>query len=157
MAGKKGPPSAEHVICRNRRARHEYEIFDTFEAGLVLVGSEVKSLRNGKVSLDDSFGRVLSGEVWLLGADIATYREANTQNHEPKRQRKLLLHKREIKKLIGKVKERGLTLVPLRLYFRRGLAKVEMALARGKKIHDKRRSIKEKTAQREMRRALNLS
>ncbi|MBP1686795.1 MAG: SsrA-binding protein [Deltaproteobacteria bacterium] len=141
-------------ITVNRRARHDFHIEETFEAGLVLTGSEVKSLRAGKAQLKDSYGRIERGEVWLFNAHISPYAAAAQFGHEPTRSRKLLLHHRQIAHLIGKVKERGLTLVPLRLYFKDGRAKVELALARGKKLYDKREATKEREVKREMDRAM---
>lgn len=141
-------------IAVNRRARHDYDIEETFEAGLVLTGSEVKALRAGKANLKDSHGRIERDEVWLWNAHISPYGPASQFGHEPTRTRKLLLHREEIQRLTGKVKERGLTLVPLRLYFKNGRAKVQIALARGKKRHDKRAAIREREVQREMDRAL---
>lgn len=145
---------AEKTVCTNRRARHDYFIEETFEAGLVLQGSEVKSLRDGKAQLKDSYARILKGEAFLLNAHISPYAAANIFNHDPTRTRKLLLHQREIRRLTGKVKERGWTLIPLRLYFKDSRAKVELALARGKKLYDKRESLKKKAAQREVERSL---
>ncbi len=146
---------AIRVVARNRKARHEYHIEDTVEAGIVLQGTEVKSIRAGKVNLKDSFAAVENGEVFLYNMHISPYEKGNRQNHEPERKRKLLLHKREIRKLIGYSKSTGYTLVPLQLYFNeRNLAKVELALARGKKIYDKRRDIADRTAKRQMERAL---
>ena len=142
------------VIAQNRRARHEYHILETFEAGLALRGTEVKSLRMGKASLPESYARVENGEVFLLNAHIDEYDRGNRFNHDPTRRRKLLLHRREINRLIGRVEERGLTLVPLRMYFRRGKAKVELALARGKKTHDKREDIARREAEREIAAAM---
>ncbi len=144
----------EQVVCVNRRARFEYFIEESFEAGLALVGSEVKALRDGKAQLTDSYGRIGKGEAFLHKAHINPYGASSGLNHEPTRTRKLLLHKREILRLTGKVKERGLTLVPLRIYFKNGLAKVEMALARGKKAYDKRDSIRRKEVRREVERSL---
>lgn len=141
-------------IAVNRRARHDFHIEEALEAGLVLSGSEVKSLRAGKAQLKDSYGRIERGEVWLFNAHISPYAAAAQFGHEPTRSRKLLLHRRQIAHLIGKVKERGLTLVPLRLYFKDGRAKVELALARGKKLYDKREATKEREVRREMDRAL---
>ena len=147
--------SSKHKdICFNRRVRYDYFIEETFEAGLVLMGSEVKSLRDGKAHLKDSHARIGKGEAYLFNAHINPYAAASDLNHEPTRTRKLLLHKKEIKRLTGKVKERGLTLVPLRLYFKNGLAKVELGLARGKKRYDKRETLKRKTVQREVERSL---
>src|SRR6478735_10599872 len=129
-------------ICRNRRAAHDYEILDRIECGVVLVGTEVKSLRDGHGNLEDAYARVDGGEVWLIGAEIPEYTFGNRLNHKPKRPRKLLLHRREIAKFAGKADEKGLTLVPLRMYFKEGKAKVELAIARGKQVHDKRESKK---------------
>ncbi len=140
------------IICKNRKARFNFHVEDTFEAGIVLLGSEVKSLRGGKVDLSDSHGKIRGGEIFLVSANIATYEHANTQNHEPVRDRKLLLHKRQIKKLVGKVTERGFSLIPLKLYFRNGKVKVELALAKGKRAFDKRESIKRKDQRRELER-----
>ncbi len=144
----------EQVVCVNRRARFDYFVEESFEAGLRLVGSEVKALRQGKAQLTDSYGRIGKGEAFLHNAHISPYGAASGLNHEPTRTRKLLLHKREILRLTGKVKERGLTLVPLRIYFKNGRAKVEMALARGKKTYDKRDSIRRKEMRREVERSL---
>jgi len=146
--------SADRDIAVNRRAHHEFLIEETFEAGIVLLGSEIKALREGKANLKDSYGRIEGDEVWLWNAHISPYGPASQFGHEPTRSRKLLLHRSEIARLNGKVKERGLTLVPLRLYFKNGRAKVELALARGKKQHDKRESIKEREVQREIDRAM---
>ncbi len=129
-------------ICRNRRALHEYEILDRIECGIVLVGTEVKSLRDGHANLEDAYGRVDEGEVWLIGLEIPEYLYGNRLNHKPKRTRKLLLHRREIAKFADQAAERGLTLVPLQMYFKEGRAKVELAVARGKQAHDKRESLK---------------
>lgn len=148
------PGQGEKYICINRKARYEYIIEESYEAGLVLSGSEVKSLRDGKANLKDSYGRILKGEAFLLNAHISPYPAANQFNHEPNRTRKLLLHKNEIRRLTGKVKERGLTLIPLKLYFKGGKAKVELALARGKKLYDKRETLRRKVAQREVERSL---
>ena len=142
------------VICRNKRAFHEYNISDAIECGIVLTGTEVKSLRDGSASLEDAYAKIEDGEVWLLGSDIPEYAMGNRMNHKPKRPRKLLLHRREIAKFAGKASERGFTLVPLKLYFKQGRAKVEVAVARGKQLHDKRQDQKKAEAQREIRRAL---
>ncbi len=142
----------EKNITVNRKARHEYAIIQTYEAGIVLVGTEVKALRQGKANLVDSYANLKDGEVWLFGAHISVYEQGNINNHEPTRTRKLLLNKSEIKKLIGKVKEKGLTLIPLRLYFRNGKVKVELALAKGKKVYDKRESIAKRDMQRDQER-----
>jgi SsrA-binding protein len=145
----------EHTIALNRRARHEYTIDETFEAGLVLTGTEIKSVRGGKVNLSDAFARVEHGEAWLIGAHIAPFEGGNRVNHEPKRTRKLLLHRSQIDELLGRAKQKGQTIVPLRLYISdRGRAKVELALARGKQLHDKRRDIAERDARREVAREL---
>jgi len=141
-------------ICRNRRATHDYDILDRIECGIVLVGTEVKSLREGHSSLEDSYARIDDGEVWLIGAEIPEYLYGNRLNHKPKRPRKLLLHRREIDKFAGKASEKGLTLVPLRMYFKDGKAKVELAVAKGKQTLDKRESLKKADAKREMDRAL---
>ncbi|MEW6264712.1 MAG: SsrA-binding protein SmpB [Thermodesulfobacteriota bacterium] len=142
------------VICRNKRARHEYELGDRFEAGLVLTGTEVKSLRLGKANLTDAYARIEDGEAWLIKAHISPYPFAYYGNHEPERRRKLLLHRKELKKLYGRTQERGQSLVPLAIYFKRGKAKVELALARGKRAYDKRQDVKRREADREMARAL---
>ncbi len=142
------------TIVTNRRARFEYEILERFEAGLVLVGSEVKSLRDGRASIADAYAVIENGEAFVRNLHINIYEAANRFNHEPTRPRKLLLHRRELKRLIGRVTERGLTLVPLSLYFNeRGFAKVSLGLARGKKLYDKREATKEREARREMERA----
>lgn len=148
--------AAQRDITVNRRARHDFYIEETFEAGVVLTGSEVKSLRAGKAQLKDSYGRIQDGEVWLWNAHISPYAAAAQLGHEPTRSRKLLLHRREIERLLGKVKERGLTLVPLRMYFKHGRAKVELGLARGKKLYDKRAAIKERETRREVDRAMKV-
>jgi len=142
------------VVARNRKARHEYEILETFDAGLVLKGPEVKSLRDGKASFQDSFARVERGEVWLHSFHISPYEQANRANDDPVRPRKLLMHRQEIRKLVGKVEEKGLTLVPLEIYFSRGYAKVRLALARGRRMHDKREELKRRDQEREARRAM---
>jgi SsrA-binding protein len=146
--------AGEKLIVDNRRARFDYELLDRFEAGLVLTGTEVKSLRQGRVSLAHAFGDVRDGEVWLVGADIATYDQGNIANHEPERDRKLLLRRSEIASLIGKVREKGLTLVPTRMYWKDGRAKVELALGRGKQTIDKRHDIAKREADRAIQRAL---
>lgn len=139
----------EKTVVSNRKARHDYHLLDRFEAGLVLLGSEVKSLREGKASLQDSFASIENGEVWLHNMHVSPYQQASHWNHEPRRNRKLLLHAAEIRRLIGKVQERGFTLIPLRVYFSRGRAKVELALAKGKKTYDKRVDIRERDLRRE--------
>jgi len=143
------------VVARNRKARHEYEILETFEAGMVLKGPEVKSLREGKASFQDAYATVDRGEVWLHSLHISPYEQANRFNEDPLRVRKLLLNRHEIRRLVGKVEEKGLTLVPLEIYFKRGNAKVELGLARGKKLHDKRDALKTKQLEREARRAVS--
>jgi len=140
-------------VANNRKARHEYDILETVEAGLVLRGTEVKSLRDGQVNFKDSFATIRNNEAWLRGCHISPYSHGTDANHDPERDRKLLLHRREISRLTGKIAERGLTLVPLRLYFKGGRAKVELGLARGKKLHDKRSSLREREVKREMDRA----
>ena len=155
---KKEAPDREHdnerLIAQNRRARHEYEVLDTVECGIVLVGSEVKSLRTGRLSLDEAYGRIKQGEVWLIGCDIPEYVQANQFNHQPKRPRKLLLHRREIKKCAGKAYERGLTLVPLKMYFKEGRAKVLLGICRGRKTYDKRESLKKAAVSRDIQRTM---
>lgn len=142
------------TVASNRKARHEFEILDTMEAGLVLKGPEVKSIRNGKASLGEAFARVDNGEVWLYGMHVTPYDPASRWNVDPTRPRKLLLNAAEIRRLIGATQEKGLTLVPLELYFKRGYAKIALGLARGKKLHDKRETIKRRTHQREMEREI---
>jgi SsrA-binding protein len=142
------------VVCENRKARHNYLVLDTLECGLVLVGSEVKSLRNGRVSLDESYARVKDGEVWLIGCDIPEYIEANRFNHIPKRPRKLLLHRREIDRFASRAFEKGLTLVPLKLYFSKGRAKLLLGICRGRKEYDKREAMKEAAVKRDIQRIM---
>lgn len=146
--------SEEKLVVDNRKARHDYQLLDRLEAGLVLSGTEVKSLREGRAHLRQAYGDVRDGEIWLVGAHIAAYERGNYANHDPDRDRKLLLHRREIASLIGKVQEKGLTLVPTRLYFKDGRAKVELAVARGKDRFDKRRDIAKRDADRQIERAL---
>ena len=145
------PPSAERrqSVARNPKATHDYHILETWESGIVLTGTEVKSLRNGKASIKEAYARVRNGEVYLEGMNITPYEQGNRYNHDPVRSRKLLLHRREIEKLIGAVEQKGLTLVPLELYFRSGRAKVVLALGRGKKTHDKREALKRRVSERE--------
>jgi SsrA-binding protein len=150
----KAVDSGIKVVARNRRARHDYDLVEKVEAGLVLTGTEVKSLRNGKANLEDAYAEVDRGEVWLLGCDIPEYVQANRMNHAPKRPRKLLLHRREINKLAIKSAEKGLTLVPLSLYFKKGIAKVELCIARGRKTFDKREALKQQEAKRDIDRAM---
>ena len=142
------------IVARNRRARFEFELMESVEAGIVLTGTEVKSLRNGKASLEESYAGVDHEEVWLYGCDIPEYLQANRMNHKPKRPRKLLLHRAEIDKLISKASERGLTIVPLKIYFKAGMAKVEICVAKGRKHFDKRDALKQKDAKRDIDRAL---
>lgn len=142
------------MIVQNRKARHNYDFTDTYEAGLVLTGTEVKSLRAGRASLLDGFAEVRGGEVWLRNVHIPEYEQGTWTNHEPRRPRKLLMRKDEISRLIGKTHEKGFTLVPLSLYFKDGYAKVEIALGKGKKTHDKRHSLAEKQAKRDAERAM---
>jgi SsrA-binding protein len=142
------------MIAENRRARHDYHLLDRFEAGIALTGTEVKSLRAGRVSLQHAFADLREGEIYLVGAHISEYEQGSLQNHDPDRDRKLLLHRREIDSLLGKVRERGLTLVPTRMYFKDGRVKVELALARGKETRDKRRDLAERDARRQIERAL---
>lgn len=144
--------TGKKIVCKNRKARHEYEIFDTVEAGLVLLGPEVKSLRDGRANLSDSYAGFQAGEPWLYNAHISPYPHAvNLASLDPTRPRKLLLNKREIKRLLGKTQERGFTLVPMSIYFKNGKAKVELALAKGKKVYDKRESMKQRAVERELR------
>jgi len=145
---------AEKTIVDNRRARHDYHLSDRIEAGLALTGTEVKSLREGQANLQRAYAEIRDGEAWLVGAHIAEYGHGNIQNHDPDRDRKLLLKRREIDSLAGKVRERGLTLIPTRLYFKSGRVKVELAVGRGKEAQDKRRDIAKRDAEREMDRAL---
>ena len=142
------------AVTTNRRARHDYEILETYEAGLVLVGSEVKSLRDGQANLKDSYGSIRGGELWLVGCHIAPYAFSRLGGHVPERDRKLLLHRREIDRIASKLAEKGLTLVPLKIYFLKGKAKIELGLGRGKRTYDKRQSLKAKEQKREMDRAM---
>jgi SsrA-binding protein len=155
MAKKKKRKAAPGDVATNRQAAFRYHLLEKFECGIVLEGSEVKSLREGAVQLKDAYAEVRDGEIWLRNMHISPYKPAARENHDPDRPRKLLLHRREIERLIGKTAERGLTLVPTRVYFRGPRAKVELALARGKEMHDKRRSIKERETRREIDRALS--
>ena len=147
-------PSGEKLIVDNRRARHEYHLGDRYEAGIVLTGTEVKSLRTGKATLQQAYADVRDGEAWLVGLHVPEYVEGNRANHEPDRPRKLLLHRREIERLLAGVREKGFTLVPTRLYFKDGRVKVELALARGKELRDKRRDIAARDAKRQIEREL---
>ena len=146
--------AGEKVIAENRKARHEYHLLERHEAGLVLTGSEVKSLRQGGAQLQRAFGDIRDDELWLVGAHIAPYEQADVESHNPDRDRKLLLHRREIDSLKGKVQERGFTLIPTRLYFKNGRAKVELALAKGKDVRDRRRESSKRDADRQIERAL---
>jgi SsrA-binding protein len=150
VAAAKSAGGGEKVICVNKKARFEYEILESFEGGLVLQGTEVKSLRQGQASIREAFGDFRDGELYLVDCHVPPYTHGTIHNHEPTRPRKILLRRRELRRLQGKVAEKGLSLVPLRLYFRRGLAKVELALVRGKKLHDKRETLKRRQAEREM-------
>ena len=142
----------EKLICQNRKARYHYSIEDTFEAGISLLGTEVKSLRQGKSNIGDGYGKIKNGELFLVDAHISPYPHGNRFNHDPLRTRKLLLHRREIRRLIGKIQERGFTLIPLRLYFSNGKVKVELGLAKGKKLFDKRETLKRRAMERDMER-----
>jgi SsrA-binding protein len=157
MAAKKNPSKPEgdvKIIARNRKARFNFELLERFEAGMVLQGTEVKSLRAGRCNLGDAYADIRDGEVWLRNLHISPYEQASRMNHDPMRPRKLLMHRREIRRLIGKVAEKGLTLVPVSLYFKKGKAKCELALAKGKKVHDKRASKAEKDVERKLREAV---
>jgi SsrA-binding protein len=155
--GKKSDTKKEEVrvISRNKRAFHEYEIMDRIECGVVLVGTEVKSLRDGHCLLEDAYAKLEERELWLIGCEIPEYAMGNRLNHKPKRHRKLLLHRREIEKFVGKASQRGFTIVPLSLYFKNGRAKVEIAVARGKQLHDKRQAMKTADAKRDIQRAMS--
>ena len=150
MAREKG----EKLIVDNRKARHEYHLLDRYEAGVVLTGTEVKSLREGRAEVRQAYADIRGNEAWLVGLHIAPYDQGSTKSHDPDRDRKLLLHRKEIASLVGKVKEKGFTLVPTRLYFKDGRVKAEIALAKGKELHDKRRDIADRDAKRQMERAL---
>ena len=152
--GKKNQSDAS-LIARNKKARFDYEVLDAYEAGIALLGSEVKSLRNRDVSINEAFVRPREGELWVLGMNIKPYKQANIQNHEPLRARKLLLHRREITRIVGKSAERGHTIVPLKLYWKHGVAKVRIGIVRGRKKYDKREVIKKREAKREMQRAVS--
>ena len=141
-------------ILRNKRARFEYEIVDTYEAGIVLKGTEVKSIRQKKVSIQESYAKIKNGEAYIVGMNISLYTMGNFFNHDPLRERKLLLHKQELKRLTGKLNEKGFTLIPLRMYFKNGRVKLELGLARGKNIHDKRRTIQDRDMKRDMQREM---
>jgi SsrA-binding protein len=150
-----GTQKPERLVAENRKARHRFDILETLECGIVLVGSEVKSLRNGKVSLDEAYARVRDGEVWLLGCDIPEYTQASLWNHVPKRPRKLLMHRSEVNKFAATAREKGLTLVPLKIYFNeRGIAKVQLGLCKGRKLHDKREAMKKADSQKHLARVM---
>ncbi len=151
---KKGSDPNQKVIAENRKVRHRFNVLETLECGIVLVGSEVKSLRQGKLSLDESYGRMRDGELWLVNSNIQEYLQANRMNHVPTRPRKLLVHRRELSKFAGQAKEKGLTMVPLKMYFTAGRAKVLIGLCRGKKLHDKRETLKKADSQRQIQRAM---
>ncbi|MDP7204852.1 MAG: SsrA-binding protein SmpB [Pirellulaceae bacterium] len=160
MAGKKKKKSDDQApnqrtISQNRKARHRFNVLETLECGIQLVGSEVKSLRDGKISLEEAYGRVSDGELWLVGCDIPEYTQANQWNHEPRRPRKLLVHQQEIRKFANQAHEKGLTLVPLKIYFNaRGLVKVQLGLCRGRQLHDKREKLKRAQMTRDVSRAM---
>jgi SsrA-binding protein len=153
--GRKEEAGGVRSIARNRKARHEYEITETLEAGIALVGSEVKSLRDGKASLVDAFAEIQGGELWLVGVNIAEYVFANQFNHDPRRRRKLLVHRAEIRRLVGKVREKGFTLVPLELYFKGGKVKVALGLARGKRQYDRREAARKRDRARDLAQQLD--
>ncbi len=144
--------SQERIVVTNRKALHDYFILDRYETGIVLKGTEVKSLRQGSANLQDGHAVIKNGEVWLIGMHISPFEKGNINNHDPKRDRKLLMHKQEIRRLIGRTSEKGLTLVPLRVYFKQNIAKVELGLARGKKAYDKREAIAKRDVERQLRR-----
>lgn len=152
MADKKDKKKFDPVFAENRKARHDYTVLETIECGIVLSGTEVKSVRHGEVSLAGSYGAVLKGELWLLGADIAAYKFGNRFNHEPKSQRKLLVHAKEIRELQLKTEAKGLTLVPLKVYLKHGRIKVDLGVCRGKQLHDKRDALKKKDLRRDLER-----
>ena len=152
-AKAKDDEEAIKIVSRNRRARFEYDLLESFEAGIVLTGTEVKSLRTGKASMEEAYASVDREEVWLYGCDIPEYLQANRMNHKPKRPRKLLLHRKEIDRLTTKASERGLTIVPLKIFFKKGMAKVEISIAKGRKLYDKREALKKQDAKRDIDRA----
>ena len=153
-AEKKDAEKNERIVADNRKARHNYHVLDTLECGIVLVGSEVKSLRSGTLTLDEAYGQVKDGEVWLVGANIAEYTYSHALNHVPKRRRKLLMHRREVAKFASLAYEKGHTLVPLKVYFKAGRAKVLMGICKGKQTHDKRETLKKREADRDISRAM---
>lgn len=146
--------AGDRIAAQNRKARHEYHVLETWEAGIVLQGTEVKSLRQGKANMADAFATIMRGELWLHNLHISPYEQANRFNHDPLRPRKLLLHRNQLRKLVGQVEQKGLTLVPLDIHFSRGIAKVNLALVRGKQLHDKRETLRERAEQRDVQRAL---
>ena len=148
-----GPDSGRKIVTRNRKARHTYEVLEELECGVVLTGSEVKSIRDGKVSIDEAYARVTDGELWLIGARIAEYPQANVMNHEPDRRRKLLVHKKQLKKFAETATQQGLTLVPLTVHFVRGRVKIGLAMARGRRLYDKRQKIKARSDREQIRQA----
>jgi SsrA-binding protein len=150
------PYSGEKTVCVNKKARYEYEILETLEGGLALTGTEVKSLRAGQASITEGFAAIFGNEAWLVDCQIQPYAFGNLNNHEPRRRRKILLHRREIAKLTGKIKEKGLSLIPLKIYFKNGLAKVEIGVGRGRKLHDKREAIKSRDTAREASREMRV-
>ena len=161
MAGKKKSKSKKSkddpnfkLVCRNRKAQYEFDLLDDLECGIALTGSEVKSIRAGKISINEGFARIQNGELWLIDCDIAEYPQATVMNHEPKRRRKLLLHKRELRKFAEQAEHKGLTLVPVSVYFKNGRVKVKVALARGRKHYDKREKLKQKSDKRDIRDAM---
>ncbi|MBI4427629.1 MAG: SsrA-binding protein SmpB [Ignavibacteriales bacterium] len=149
--------SEQRVVISNRRARHDYEILESFEAGIALKGTEVKSIRNGNANLQDGYAIIKNGEVWLLGMHISPYEQGNINNHDPRRTRKLLLQRKQIRKLYGRISEKGLTLIPLSVYFKGPYAKIELAVCRGKKTYDKREAIAKRDAQRDISKRLKRS
>ena len=153
-SNKKPAPDSQRV-CVNRKARHDYEILDELECGIVLYGSEVKSIRNNQISLDESYAHLKNGELWLVGCHIGEYPQANIRNHIPRRERKLLLHRKQLRKFAEAAKQKGLTLVPLSVYFVRGLVKVKIGIGRGRKMHDKRERLKKEAANRDMKAAMS--
>jgi SsrA-binding protein len=151
---KQPTPDGVKIVATNRKAFHDFHIVETIEAGIVLTGTEIKSVREGKISLRDGYATFRDGEVWLINVHIAPYHHGHRDNHEPRRERKLLLHRREIDRLVSKVNERGWTIVPIRMYLKRNRAKVELALVRGKRLYDKRKAIAQRDADRDLQRAL---
>ena len=152
--GTQGENPNSRTVCRNRKARHLFDILDELECGMVLKGSEVKSIRDGKMSIDEAYARMQDGELWLINADIAEYPQASVMNHEPKRSRKLLLKKRELAKFAESAVQQGLTMIPLAVYFSRGIVKVKIALAKGRKLHDKREKLRKESDKRDIRTAM---